>query len=99
MSIAANLAPYLNRFVILLRQNSVAKLELGCQNGKLTVNISHVMGVIEQATPKPNTPPSYNEGQSCYPCIIVYYQTILVQNRTNFLYIKKSLCLFVTFWS
>ena len=61
MSVEAHLAPYLNRFVILLRQNSVAKLELTCNNGKLTVNISHDMGVVEQATPKPNTPPSYNE--------------------------------------
>ena len=61
MSVEAHLAPYLNRFVILLRQNSVAKLELTCNNGKLTVNISHDMGVVEQATPKPNNPPSYNE--------------------------------------
>ena len=61
MSVEAHLAPYLNRFVILLRQNSVAKLELSCNNGKLTVNISHDMGVVEQATPKANTPTSYNE--------------------------------------
>ena len=45
MSIEAHLAPYLNRFVILWRQNYVAKLELTCQDGKLTVIISHVMGV------------------------------------------------------
>ena len=61
MSVEAQLAPYLNRFVILLRHNSVAKLELTCNNGKLTVNISHDIGVVEQASPKPITPPSHNE--------------------------------------
>ena len=61
MSVEAHLAPYLNRFVILLRHNSVAKLELTCNNGKLTVNISHDIGVVEQASPKPITPPSHNE--------------------------------------
>ena len=59
MAVEAQLAQYLNRFVILLRQNSVAKLELSCSNGKLSVNISHDMGLVEQATPHP--PPSYKE--------------------------------------
>ena len=59
MAVEAQLAPYLNRFVILLRQNSVAKLEISCSNGKLNVNISHDMGLVEQATPHP--PPSYKE--------------------------------------
>ena len=59
MAVEAQLAPYLNRFVILLSQNSVAKLELSCSNGKLSVNISHDMGLVEQATPHP--PPSYKE--------------------------------------
>ena len=59
MAVEAQLAPYLNRFVILLRHNSVAKLELSCSNGKLSVNISHDMGLVEQATSQP--PPSYKE--------------------------------------
>ena len=59
MAVEAQLVPYLNRFVILLRQNYVAKLELSCSNVKLSVNISHDIGLVEQATPYP--PPSYKE--------------------------------------
>ena len=50
MSAEAYLAPYLNRFVILLRQNSTAKLELNCKSGQLKVNISHDIGFVEEAT-------------------------------------------------
>ena len=50
MSAEAYLAPNLNRFVILLRQNSTAKLELNCKSGQLKVNISHDIGFVEEAT-------------------------------------------------
>ena len=29
-----------------------------------------------------------DQWKSCYPCIIVQYPTILVQNQTNFVYLK-----------
>ena len=40
MAIQEHLAPYLNRFVILLHQKATAKLELTCKDGKVNVNMS-----------------------------------------------------------
>ena len=62
MSIQEQLAPYLNRFVILFHQNASAKLELSCTNGKVSVNIMHDFGVVEKTVPpkKPDQQP-YNE--------------------------------------
>ena len=48
MSVQELIAPYLNRFVILLNQNATAKLEFSCAEGKVQVNIFHDLGV-----PKP----------------------------------------------
>ena len=41
MSAQEQFAPYINRFVALVHQKSVAKLELACKDGKVTINISH----------------------------------------------------------
>ena len=62
MSIQEQLAPYLNRFVILFHQNASAKLELSYTNGKVSVNIMHDFGVVEKTVPpkKPDQQP-YNE--------------------------------------
>ena len=62
MSIQEQLAPYLNRFVILFHQNASAKLELSCTHGKVSVNIMHDFGVVEKTVPpkKPYQQP-YNE--------------------------------------
>ena len=50
MSVQELLAPYLNRFVFLHQLNASAKLELICEQGKLTVNIKHELGEVEQAS-------------------------------------------------
>ena len=50
MSVHDQLAPYLNRFVILLHQNAKAKLELSCEDGKVNVNINHDLGKVVNTT-------------------------------------------------
>ena len=44
VSVQDQLAPDLNRFVILLLQHATAKFEFYCFAGKFNVNISHEMG-------------------------------------------------------
>ena len=51
MSIQDQIAPYLNRFVLLFNQNATAKLEIGCNDGKVSVNISHDWGAVVQMAP------------------------------------------------
>ena len=53
MSAKDLISPYLNRFVVLLHQHSTAKVELSCEDGKLSVNLFHDLGVVEDATPEP----------------------------------------------
>ena len=63
MSAQEQFAPYINRFVALVRQKSVAKLELACKDGKVNINISHELG--EFGRKKTNAPtvdePSYTD--------------------------------------
>ena len=51
MVIQDQIAPYLNRFVFLLNQNATAKLEIGCTDGKVTVNMSHDLGAVVKTAP------------------------------------------------
>ena len=51
MSIQDQIAPYLNRFVLLFNQNATAKLEIGCIDGKVSVNISHDLGAVVKMAP------------------------------------------------
>ena len=52
MSIQDQIAPYLNRFVLLFNENASAKLEINCSAGKVSVNISHDLGAVVKTTPK-----------------------------------------------
>ena len=51
MSIQEQIAPYLNRFVLLFNQDATAKLEIGCSGGKVSVNISHDIGAVVKTAP------------------------------------------------
>ena len=51
MSVKDQLSPYLNRFVILCQQKSNVKLELCCDNGQVSVNLSHTLGVVSSTSP------------------------------------------------
>ena len=51
MSIQDQIASYLNRFVLLFNQNATAKLEIGCIDGKVSVNISHDLGAVVKMAP------------------------------------------------
>ena len=53
------LATYLNRFVLLLQQQSRAKLEITCSEGKLNVKFAHDIGNIACNTTK--NPPRYSD--------------------------------------
>ena len=57
MSAKDLISPYLNRFVVLLHQRSTAKVELSFENGKISVNLFHHLGVVEDATPEPEPKP------------------------------------------
>ena len=59
MSAQEHLAPYLNRFVILLQQKAKARLELTWNEGKLNINIHHDIGVIHE--PDKTVPQSYTD--------------------------------------
>ena len=48
MSIQKQIAPYLNRLVLLFNQNATAKLEIGCSEGRVIVNISHDLGALSK---------------------------------------------------
>ena len=39
--------------MVLLHQHSTAKVELSFENGKMSVNLFHDLGVVEDATPEP----------------------------------------------
>ena len=43
----------LQRFVVLLYQNSTAKVEISCEDGKLSTNLFHDLGVVEDTTLEP----------------------------------------------
>ena len=51
MSIQEQIAPYLNRFVLLFNQNATAMLEIGCTDGRVSVNISHDLGAVVKTAP------------------------------------------------
>ena len=51
MSIQEQIAPYLNRFVLLFNQNAPAKLEIGCSEGRVSVNIMHDLGAVSKTAP------------------------------------------------
>ena len=53
MSAKYLISHYLNRFVVLLHQHSTAKVEISCEDGKLSVNLFHDLGVVEDPTPEP----------------------------------------------
>ena len=48
MAIQEHLAPYLNRFDLLFKQNATAKMVLSCDKGNVSVNILHDFGVVVQ---------------------------------------------------
>ena len=50
MSAKGYLAPYLNRFVILLIQKSTATLDVSCHKGQLKVKFNHNIGFVEEVT-------------------------------------------------
>ena len=51
MSIQEQITPYLNRFVLLFNQNATTKLEIGCTDGSVSVNICHDLGAVENKAP------------------------------------------------
>ena len=51
MSVKDQLSPYLNRFLILCEQKSNVKLELCCDNGQVSVNLSHALEVVSPTSP------------------------------------------------
>ena len=61
MSVQDQLSPYLNRFAALLKNRASAKLELQCQGGKVTINIFHDLGEVEETVPKPFLKPTYTD--------------------------------------
>ena len=61
MSVQDQISPYLNRFVALVKNRAIAKLELHCKNGSITVNISHELGEVEETVPETIAKPSYTD--------------------------------------
>ena len=63
MSVQEQIAPYLNRFVLLLNQNATVKLEINCKEGRVNVNMSHDLGNVAHPNPLkvPVPKPGYNE--------------------------------------
>ena len=51
MYVKHQLAPYLNRFLILCEQKSNVKLELCCDNGQVSVNLLHALEVVSPTIP------------------------------------------------
>ena len=51
MSVQEQIAPYLNRFVLLLNQNASAKLEINCKEGRGNVIMSHDLRTIAHPNP------------------------------------------------
>ena len=52
MAAIAQVTPYLNRLVILLKQNASSKLEIHCKSGELSVNFYHAFGSFEETPAK-----------------------------------------------
>ena len=52
MAAIAQVTPYLNRMVTLVKQNASAKLEIHCKSGLLSVNFSHEIGSVEETLSK-----------------------------------------------
>ena len=52
MAAVAQVTPYLNRLVTLLKQNASATLEIHCKSGLLSVNFSRVFGSVEETPAK-----------------------------------------------
>ena len=50
MSAKDLLSPYLNRFVFINQQKAIAKLELCCKDGKVTVNLELLELMTNQPT-------------------------------------------------
>ena len=62
MSAQEQFAPYINRFVNLVHQKAVAKLELTCKDGKVNINISHELGeFVKICNPPVTENPSYTD--------------------------------------
>ena len=57
MSAKDLVSPYLNRFEAINQQKSCAKLKLSCYNGKVSMNVAHDLGLIEEGPPKHNQNP------------------------------------------
>ena len=52
MAAVAQVTPYLNRMVTLVKQNASAKLEIHCKSGQLSVNFYHEIGSVEETPAK-----------------------------------------------
>ena len=52
MAAVAQVTPYLNRLVTLLKQNASATLEIHCKSGQLSVNFYHEIGNVEETSAK-----------------------------------------------
>ena len=61
MSVQDQISPYLNRLVALVKNRANAKLELHCKDGRITVNISHELGEVEETVPETIVKPSYTD--------------------------------------
>ena len=62
MSAQEQFAPYINRFLALVHQKAVAKLELTCKDGKVNINISHELGeFVTICNPTVIENPSYSD--------------------------------------
>ena len=64
MSIQEQIAPYLNRFVLLFNQNATAKLDISCSEGRVSVNISHDLGAVSK------TPPTHQAEKQKYSDVL-----------------------------
>ena len=52
MSLQELFSPYLDRFTTLLHQNAIAKVELSCKDGTVSVNIFHDLRKLLKPSPK-----------------------------------------------
>ena len=64
MSIQEQIAPYLKRFVLLFNQNAPAKMEIGCSEGRVSVNVSHDLGKVSK------TPPTHQPEKQIYSDVL-----------------------------
>ena len=59
MSAQEHLAPYLNRFILLLQQQAKARLVIACNEGKLHINITPDIGEVYETSE--TVPKSYTD--------------------------------------